>query len=172
MSPREAALLSLEIPDLDRKIRVLSKILPGAFDRGLKAGILAATIDVSGHIKDLLTGEVLNRRSGRLWKSIQPEVFRRFGRIVGIVGTDVEYAAIHEFGGTIRPKSENGWLRFQVAGQFRTVREVEMPRRPFMSRGFRERKDRMGQLISQYVLKEMDQAVTGGLRGGGSGNGS
>jgi phage gpG-like protein len=49
-----------------------------------------------------LTGQSLNVRSGRLRKSID-YVFE--GAHAIRVGTNVEYGAIHEYGGTIRPKN-------------------------------------------------------------------
>ncbi len=48
------------------------------------------------------------------------------------VGTNVEYAAIHQFGGEIKPKSKKA-LQFQVpGGDFVTVKKVDMPARPFI----------------------------------------
>lgn len=155
LMPRKSASLSMSIPDLDKKIRVLRVLAPKAFDRGLEAGIRAATIDVTAGVKDLLDGPVLNRRSNRLWRSIHPEVYRRSGTIIGIVGTDVEYAAIHEFGGTIRAKDESGYLRFPVGDGYATVREVEMPKRPFMSRTFKKKQRRIASLIRSNVLKSV-----------------
>ena len=160
--PRKSAALSMEIPDLDKKIRVLRVLAPKAFDAGLEAGIRAATIDVTAGVKDLLDGPVLNRRSNRLWRSIQPEVYRKAGTIIGIVGTDVEYAAIHEFGGTIRGKQKGGLLRFPVGDGFATVREVEMPKRPFMSRTFKAKQKRIGRLVRSNVIK----SVTGTMKTG------
>jgi len=47
-------------------------------------------------------------------------------------GTNVIYAGIHQFGGTIKAKG-GGWLKFTLAnGAFRRVREVTMPARPFL----------------------------------------
>lgn len=48
------------------------------------------------------------------------------------LGTNVPYAAIHQFGGVIRAKGE-GLLTFMLAGiGWRSVREVTMPARPFL----------------------------------------
>jgi phage gpG-like protein len=151
--------------------------MPQAFDAGMEAGIRAATIDITAHVKNLISGPVLNRRTHRLWKSIQPEVFRRFGRVIGIVGTDVIYAPVHEFGATIRPKEPGGKLVFSVAGErgrdssgrFTAAEdqtifadEVTIPRRPFMSRAFEERKGRVRQLIRENVMKAARGALDTG----------
>ena len=47
------------------------------------------------------------------------------------VGTNVIYAAIHQFGGTILPKA-GAYLSFRVGGRFVRVRQVTMPARPFL----------------------------------------
>lgn len=160
--PRPGASISVEIPDLDAKIKAWKVLAPRAFDNGLEAGIRAATIMLSTEIKELLNDVVLHRRTSRLWRSIQPETFRRAGTIVGIVGTDVEYAAIHEFGGVIRPKNEGRYLVFEVGGEFRMMRQVEIPKRPYMSRAFKENQKRVGRMVQSHVIK----ALKGTLKSG------
>ncbi len=63
-----------------------------------------------------------------LWNSIQS----RASSDEAEVGTNVIYAAIHQFGGVIRAKGA-GALRFQLpGGGFATVKSVTMPARPFL----------------------------------------
>ena len=45
------------------------------------------------------------------------------------VGTDRLYAALHQFGGTIRAKGKA--LRFEIAGRVIFAKEVKVPARPF-----------------------------------------
>lgn len=49
------------------------------------------------------------------------------------VGTNKIYAGVHQFGGTIKAKTDKG-LRFFLPGDlgFRRVMQVEMPARPFL----------------------------------------
>jgi phage virion morphogenesis protein len=47
------------------------------------------------------------------------------------VGTNVIYAAIHQLGGTIRPKSGNA-LVFNLGGRTIFARQVTIPARPFL----------------------------------------
>jgi phage virion morphogenesis protein len=47
------------------------------------------------------------------------------------IGTNVLYAAIHQFGGTITAKTPKG-LRFKVGGQWVTKSQVTIPARPFL----------------------------------------
>ncbi len=162
MSPRQAASIKMDIPDFDRKIKVWKTLAPKAFERGLEAGIRAATIVIQARVKNLIDGPVLNRRTGRLWRSIQPEVFKKHGRVVGIVGTDVKYAAVHEFGAIIRPKKEGGRLVFRIGDSLIFAKQVEIPQRPFMSRGFKERRNRVKQEIQRKIMK----SVKGTLKAG------
>lgn len=67
--------------------------------------------------------------SGRLRDSMTRSVSRREVE----VGTNVIYAAIHQFGGTIRPKKPGGKLVFaNQVGETVFVDEVTIPARPFM----------------------------------------
>ncbi len=45
-------------------------------------------------------------------------------------GTNVVYAAIHQFGGTIKAKGKN--LRFKIGGRFVSVKKVTIPKRSFV----------------------------------------
>ena len=47
------------------------------------------------------------------------------------VGTNTIYAAIHNFGGTIKAKNKP-FLKFQIDGQWKQVKSVDMPKREFM----------------------------------------
>ena len=158
--PRRSASVSIDLTDVNILVGALRFAAPQAVDRGMRRGMRAATIDVAGRVKELINGEVLNRRTGRLWKSIQPEVAERLGRVIGIVGTDVKYAAIHEFGGIIRPRSESGRLAFRIGDDFVMTSQVEMPRRPFMSRAATERTPQIKRLLAKYVMQEVRGAVT------------
>ncbi|KNY13615.1 phage virion morphogeneis protein [Shinella sp. SUS2] len=65
--------------------------------------------------------------SGRLRDSINS----RAGATEVRVGTNVPYAAIHQFGGTIKPKSASH-LRFFIGDALVTVASVTLPARPFL----------------------------------------
>ncbi|ANH04610.1 phage virion morphogenesis protein [Shinella sp. HZN7] len=65
--------------------------------------------------------------SGRLRDSINS----RAGATEVRVGTNVIYAAIHQFGGTIKPKSASH-LRFFIGDTLVTVASVTLPPRPFL----------------------------------------
>lgn len=48
-----------------------------------------------------------------------------------IVGTNVVYAAIHQFGGVIKPK-EGKYLTFKIGDKWVKIKEVNIPARPFL----------------------------------------
>lgn len=56
--------------------------------------------------------------------------FLEVGTRSALVGNPMPYAAIHQFGGKIRPKNVKA-LKFQSGGRWWTVQEVTMPARPF-----------------------------------------
>lgn len=67
------------------------------------------------------------RDTGRLMASITRVAEPR--RV--IVGTNTRYAAVHQFGSTIRAKTAKG-LRFKIGNRFVVRRQVTIPARPFL----------------------------------------
>lgn len=99
--------------------------MPG-FTRLLLQRFSAKLIDMTRE----RAGEVLNVITGRLRGSIS-------GKVVGSdtlefgAGSNVKYARIHEFGGTIKAKNAP-WLTFPVGGRWARVKQVEIPARPYV----------------------------------------
>lgn len=83
------------------------------------------------------TGEIAQRKvrgfapakTGNLRRSIDLIHYN----YMAIIGTNLEYARIHEFGGTIKPKNAKA-LRFNVKGKWVTVKQVTIPK--FKGRGY------------------------------------
>lgn len=95
--------------------------------------------------------------TGRLRGSI---AVLRLASMIYAVATNVVYAAIHEFGGTIRAKA-GGWLRFKTRdGQWHTVKEVTIPARPYMRPAYRNNPHE----IVAAVVRVLRQQLLGGLR--------
>jgi len=66
--------------------------------------------------------------SAQLKKSIHAKFSARSASI----GTNKLYAAIHQFGGVIKPK-KSAWLTFEIPGVgFRRVAQVTIPARPYL----------------------------------------
>jgi phage gpG-like protein len=100
----------------------------------------------------------LHSRSGKLSSSLR-------WWLVGdkaFVGTNLVYAAIHEFGGTIVPRSAK-YLHFRTRdGQWHMVKEVHMPPRPYLAPSIKElfqtnRAKRIAELtLEQELAKRMN----------------
>jgi phage virion morphogenesis protein len=65
-------------------------------------------------------------------------------------GVNRVYAAIHQFGGVIKPKTKKA-LRFRIAGGgFATVKQVTIPARPFLGVSAADRSDILHVLRKHY----------------------
>ena len=87
------------------KLAEVRKALPGQIGRAVSDFALSA---IRTSKEKYLTGprpEKLGVVTGRLRSSIRAKVEARPDRIVAKFGTDVPYAAIHEFGGTTPPRT-------------------------------------------------------------------
>ena len=70
-----------------------------ALSEELRKGISRLTIKLQTKVQtEKLAGQVLNRRTGRLNRSIQQAVFDEGGKIVGVVSTNVFYGIGWELG--------------------------------------------------------------------------
>lgn len=69
----------------------------------------------------------LLKKSGTLWRSIRVS---HLSSTSVSVSSDRIYAAIHQFGGTIKPVN-GAFLKFPIGGAFATVKQVTIPPRPF-----------------------------------------
>ena len=70
----------------------------------LRRAVLRIGISVQAVVKDeKLSGQVLHVRTGTLRRSINFQPSEDTSGIYGSVGTNVEYAAIHEYGGQRMP---------------------------------------------------------------------
>lgn len=67
------------------------------------------------------------RKTGRLQRSIRA----RHSRDEAVVGTNLAYARVHQFGAVIRPRRAKV-LRFRVGKQWVSKRQVTIPARPFL----------------------------------------
>jgi phage gpG-like protein len=131
--------------DLEIKKKELDKINKlGSFMRlGLLKGVKKSMYFAEGQAKKNFGGPgQLRIRSGHLRRSIKSKVLDRGGgrEIIGVVGSDVIYAAIHEFGGP-HPRSKTG---------------KKMPARPFIGPAFdKGNMIRMRRIIQKEIAGEV-----------------
>jgi len=135
-----------------QRYKMVAKKLPD----NLYKAMLRLTLYLAGYVKTRkLTGQSLKVRTGRLRNSITGKAQRIGNKIIGKVGTNVEYARIHEFGGDIYPKNAP-YLRFQVNGQWVTTKHVKIPKRPYLQPSLKENRDR--------ILRDLGAAVNATIR--------
>ena len=81
-----------------------------------------------------LAGMTLNKRSGRFQRSVKSITGQKgLNEWWGRVGSPVVYAAIHQFGGIIRPVNSK-YLVFQIGGKWIRTKKVTMPARKWLSK--------------------------------------
>jgi phage gpG-like protein len=86
----------------DRAVRLRFKELPDRVLSRLQTAVASLSEQLRSHIvNDLLNGQLLKRRSGRLGRSIQWKLDKTSTSVTGAVfpSKDVPYAGIQEFGG-------------------------------------------------------------------------
>lgn len=98
----------------------------------VRLSIEALAIELTAKVKaDKLSGQVLRNRTGTLRRSINYRVNAAGNSVIGSVGTNLEYAAIHEYGGQtkpheILPKNAKA-LKFQLGGKTIFAKSVKHP---------------------------------------------
>ena len=107
---------------------------PAEFQAALINKMENAASEISQYLKgDLLSGGLLEARSGRLRASTYARVYASLSRVTLSVGSrgDVPYAGIQEYGGTTGPHditpSKANVLAFMQGGKLRFARLVQHP---------------------------------------------
>lgn len=125
--------------------------LPNNVKQGLYKGIADAMSFVETEAKQSFgkSGN-LNVRTGNLRRSIVASS----KKLEGSLESSAEYAAIHEFGGTIKPKNSK-YLKFVIGGQWKSVKQVIMPARPFLMPAFEDNMDDISNIIINKIFEEI-----------------
>lgn len=111
----------IDTSDLDK---VITRIKRGEtlLGRHIVRALMDSGAELAGYIKrEKLSGQALKRQTGRLSRSIHAEPVQSdpaAGRYSVEVGTNVEYAAIHEFGGEINHPGSSLLQRWPNEGSF------------------------------------------------------
>lgn len=151
----------------DEALLVRIQRWPTAVHDMLLRKVTALSLRLQTHVKsDKLSGQVLNRKTGALSRSIVQQVIDQGLMIIGRVFSsgDVKYAAIHEFGGKTRahdilPKKADA-LSFMIGGQRIFARVVHhpgsvMPERSYMRSSLTD--------MAEEITVGLKQAVIDGL---------
>lgn len=116
------------------------------------------------------SGDTLKVRTGRLRSSIRYLLAEQPNELTVTFGSDVPYAAIHEFGGvtsphTIVPKRRQ-FLRFMAGGKVIFARKVNHPgsnirKRPFLEPGVRDSSAALEANIQKVLVGAVEGAWDG-----------
>ncbi len=130
----EMAVEIIGLPELEAKLARLSDALRGSF---LETAVKSGAKLIEGPAKEKVPVKTRN-----LKRSIHIEASSTSTTAEAKIGTDVVYAAIQEFGGTIVPKSKP-YLVFKTKdGAWHSVKSVEIPAHPYLRPAFDENKDK------------------------------
>ena len=145
----------------DNELIAKLNAMPGGTRQGIVRALTRFMLQFDRRVKQKLSGEVLNVRSGVLRASVHTEVKESATEVIGTEGTNVKYARFHEYGvphsWEIRPRSARA-LAFEVGGQtiFRMrVTHPGLPERSFLRSAQREMtgqfKDEMRQAVGEAI---------------------
>lgn len=99
-------------------------------------------------------------KSSTLRKSIHAEPFEKTAKRVSVlVGTDVEYARIHEFGGDIVPRNARA-LAFQIGGEWIITQRVTMPARPYLRPAYDAQRDEAVRIFRKAVADQVRKVAS------------
>lgn len=143
--------------NLPSELRSVVPKLSSAVDKA----VLRLALKMTALVKTKLSGQVLKVRTGTLRRSINYKISRPSSQSTeAIVGTNVKYAAIHEYGGTIParivyPRTKMA-LKFQMAGKTvfakkAMIPSAKMPVRSFLRASLAE--------MTPEIKRELEAAV-------------
>lgn len=160
------------VPHLERLGRTLPEAREVIARMLSKASFGFANRTVTAIKRDHLSGgaDKLKVRTGRLRSSIRFLVQENDNEIDITFGTDVPYAAIHEFGGTTAPHRieprRKSFLRFMLGGKEVFSRGVDHPgsrieARPFLAPGVADEAPRFRQEIDELLERAALDGIDG-----------
>jgi phage gpG-like protein len=134
----------LEVKGMAHLLHRLDAVQAG-MQKHLHAGLVKAATTVEREAKRNLSGEVLMVVTGNLRNSVNWRVDD--SRLEAVIGTNLVYGPVHEYGAVIRPKVARA-LHFPVGargqrinpetwdGPWATVQSVTIPKRPWLMPAF------------------------------------
>lgn len=151
----------------DEQVKALLRAVYPKTIPALSQTVNNLAIELSGYIKSSkLSGQVLNNRTGTLRRKVTHRVETRTGNmesVTGVVGTKLEYAAIHEYGFSGEESVKEHCRTITKAfGKPITPREVlvsaftrtmNMPCRSFLRSGLADKKDEIEKELAKVFRK-------------------
>jgi HK97 gp10 family phage protein len=98
-------------------------------------------------------------RTSTLRRSIHVETFEKSEQRVSVlIGTDLEYAAIHEYGGDIVPRNARA-LVFEIDGEVIVTQRVTIPARPYLRPAYDAQRDEAVRIFRLAVADQVREAA-------------
>ena len=114
----------------------------------LRGTIVGLTQSVTALVRQKLSGQVLHKRSGKLYNSIQQQLVENTTSIYGRVFSDgsAPYAAIQEFGGVIHHPGSSKFQAWQSPGgwvftHMTRPHDITIPERSYMRSSLADMQD-------------------------------
>lgn len=158
----------------DKELIARLQKMPGAVQAALKIKVTQLALQLENYVKTRkLNGQVLNRISGRLARSIANKVFATANEVIARVFSsgDVKYAGIHEFGGKtsphiIEPKKASVLAFAGAGGAMVFARRVnhpgsKMPERSYLRSSLREMSTQISMGMKEAVVRAAQKSVEG-----------
>ena len=158
-------MLNVTITGLDKVVSKYEQ-MPNKIHDGVFRAVTKLALMLEGYVKtQKLSGQVLNKQTGRLMSSIHNDITDQGTSIIGRVfsAQPMPYAAIHEFGfsGSETVRAHIRTMVFgREVGPFTVpsfTRQMNMPERSFMRSSLKENEQRIIQDINTAVDKAVHQ---------------
>ena len=151
-----------QILGVEKVVAVLGE-KQGKVVAGIKSQVTSLAITIQGYVKNSkLTGQVLHVRTDRLRRSITFKVTAEGTLVSGVVGTNVVYARIHEFGGVIKRKARTQILRFRTNKNGNYMHQSDLSMGPHQS-GFAYKALVFAKKNAKGDFTERKQKIKGGI---------
>ena len=132
--------------DASKAIAKLGR-MDAATRTALRGVIVVSTQQLAALVRAKLSGQVLQKRSGRLFDSIQSQMFENTAGVFGrVFSQGVPYARIHEYGGVINHPGSSKFQAWQNPGgwvftHYTRPHKIPMPERSYMRSSLAEIRD-------------------------------
>ena len=136
-----------------RMLKTLHKDFRESFIDGLKKAMFFAERQAKRSFGDDGKPAV---RTGHLRRTVKGGVKVRNDVGIGYLSANTIYAAIHELGGIIRP-TQSEYLKFQIGGQWKQVKQVTMPERPYLEPAITDNINKIEDIIKAEILTQMNK---------------
>jgi phage gpG-like protein len=154
---------------VDVRAEQLLAQLAGSGDRFMADQAVAVdrlSIEVQALVKDTkLSGQVLHTRTGTLRRSINRKIIKTPSTVAAEVGTNVVYAAVHEYGfdGPVNVREHTRKLAGGGTANVRAyVMSMHMPERSFLRSTLDEQTTHIIETLRAAALKSLRASVAGG----------